>query len=123
MDLAWDIVGTQAYWRLVVPEGTLVPGRTFIGTLNSSDAVWGDGSHYDNWRVTAQAVGQRVVIDMESDDVDAYLRVLRKDGTPVATDDDGGSGSNARLEFRAVCAGEYLVVVTSFGEGEVGGMG
>ena len=44
--------------------------------------------------VTAGAAGQRVVIDMESDNVDAYLRVLRKDGTPVATDDDGGSGSN-----------------------------
>ena len=32
----------------------------------------------------------------------AYLRVLRKDGTPVATDDDGGSQPNARVEFRAV---------------------
>ena len=123
VDFAWDIVGTEAYWRLVVPEGTLVPGRTFTGSLSSSDAVWGDGSHYDIWRVTARAVGQRVVIDMESDDVDAYLRVLREDGTPVGTDDDGGSGSNARVEFRAVYAGEYLVVATSFEEGEVGGYG
>ncbi len=122
VDLAWDIVGTEAYWRLVVPEGTLVPGQTFTGSLSSSDAVWGDGSHYDIWPVTARAVGQRVVIDMESDDVDAYLRVLRKDGTPVATDDDGGSGSNARVEFRAVYAGDYLVVATSYGEGEVGGV-
>ena len=123
VDLAWDIVGTEAYWRLVVPEGTLVPGRTFTGGLSSSDAVWDDGAHYDIWRVTARAVGQRVVIDMESDDVDAYLRVLRKDGTPVATDDDGGSGSNARVEFRAAYAGDYLVVATSFEEGEVGGYG
>lgn len=53
----------------------------------------------------AQAVGRRVVIDVESDDVDAYLRVLREDGTPVTTDDDRGSGSNARVEFRAVLRG------------------
>ena len=121
--LAWDIRGSAAWWHLVVPEGTLAPGRTFNGSLSSSDAVWNDGSHYDVWTVTAGTVGQRVVIDMESDDVDAYLRVLRKDGTPVATDDDGGSGSNARVEFRAVYAGDYLVIVTSYEAGETGGYG
>ncbi len=120
IDLAWDIRGSEAYWHLVVPEGTLSPGRSFNGSLNSSDAVWDNGSHYDVWTVTAAAVGQRVVIEMESDDVDAYLRVLRKDGTPVATDDDGGSGSNARVEFRAPYAGEYLVIGTSYETGETG---
>ena len=123
VDVAWDIRGSAAYWRLVVPEGTLVPGRKFNGSLSSSDAVWDDGSHYDVWTVTARTVGQRVVIDMESDDVDAYLRVLRNDGTPITTDDDGGSGSNARVEFRAVYAGNYLVIVTTLGSGEVGGYG
>ncbi len=81
---------------------TMGPGRTFNGSLNSSDAVWEDGSHYDVWTVTARA-GQRVVIDMESEDVD--LRVLRSDGTQIVTDDDGGSGSNARVEFPAIHAG------------------
>lgn len=123
VDLAWDNRGSEAYWRLVVPEGTLVPGREFNGILSSSDAVWDDGSHYDVWTVTARTVGQRVVIDMESDDVDAYLRVLRNDGTPIATDDDGGPGSNARVEFRAVYAGDYLVIVTSYEAGETGVMG
>ena len=120
MDLAWDIHGSEAYWRLVVREGTLLPGRPFNGSLTWSDAVWDEGSDYDVWTVTVATVGQRVVIDMESDDVDAYLRVLRKDGTPVVTDDDGGSGSNARVEFRAVYAGEYLVIATSYQEGETG---
>ena len=81
-DLAWDIRGSEAYWRLVVPVGVLAPARTFNGSLNSSDAVWDDGSHYDVWTVTARA-GQRAVIDMDSDDVDAYLRVLRNDGTRI----------------------------------------
>ena len=119
VDLAWDIRGSAAYWRLVVPEAVLVPGRTTNGSLSSYDAVWDDGSHYDVWTVTARA-GQRVVIDMESDDVDAYLRVLRSDGTVIATDDDSGSGSNARAEFRALNAGYYLVIATSY---EVAGLG
>ena len=120
VDLAWDIRGSEAYWRLVVPEGVLVPGgRTFNGSLSSSDAVWDGGGHYDVWSVTARA-GQRVVIDMESDDVDAYLRVLRNDGTSIATDDDGGSGSNARMEFQATYPGDYLVIATSYEAGETG---
>ena len=119
VDLAWDIRGSAAYWRLVVPEAVLVPGRTINGRLSSYDAVWDDGSHYAVWAVTARA-GQRVVIDMESDDVDAYLRVLRSDGTVIATDDDGGSGSNARVEFRVPNAGHCLVIATSY---EVAGVG
>jgi len=51
VDLAWDIHGSEAYWRLVVPKGTLVAGATFNGSLTSSDAVWDDGSHYDVWTV------------------------------------------------------------------------
>ena len=120
VDLAWDIRGSEAYWHLVVPEGALVPGRTFNGSLSSSDAVLDDGSHYDLWSVTVRA-GQRVVIDMESDDVDAYLRVLRNDGTTIATDDDGASGSNARVEFQAPQAGDYLVIATSYEAGGTGG--
>ena len=122
VDLAWDIRGSEAYWRLVVPEGALMPGRAFDGSLSLSDTVWDDGSHYDVWTVTARA-GQRVVIDMESDDVDAYLRVLRNDGTTIATNDDGGSGSNARVEFQAPQAGYYLVIATSYEAGETGGYG
>ncbi len=71
------------------------------------------------WTLTARA-GQRVVIDMESDDVDAYLRVLRNDGTQIATNDDGGSGSDARLEYQAPYAGAYLVIATSYAAGETG---
>ena len=88
-------------------------------SLSASDAVWDDGSHYDVWSVTARA-GQRVAIDMDSDDVDAYLRVLRYDGTTIATNDDGGSGSNARVEIQASQAGDYLVIATSCESGEIG---
>lgn len=119
VDLAWDLRGSEVYWRLVVPEGTLEPGRTHRGSLGSADDVWEDGAHYDVWSVTARA-GQRVAVHMNSDDVDAYLRVLGRDGATIATDDDGGSETNARVEFRAPYAGGYFVIVTSFGEEETG---
>jgi len=55
------------------------------------------------------AAGERVVFNMKSDDFDAYLEVRRADGTVVASDDDGGSGTNARVVFRAPAAGDYKV--------------
>ena len=59
-------------------------------------------------------------LEMDSDDVDAFLRVLAGDGTTIATDDDGGSGTNARVDFRAPDAGDYLVLATSYEAGETG---
>ncbi len=120
VDRAGDIRGSEAFFLLVVPEGKLAPGRTLNGSLSSSDGIWEPWTYHDAWIVTAAEVGQRIVIDMESDEVDTYLSVFRKDGTPVATDDDGGSGSNARVEFLAAHVGDYFVIATSYGEGETG---
>lgn len=46
--------------------------------------------------------------------------MLGRDGATIATDDDGGSETNARVEFRAPYAGGYFVIVTSFGAEETG---
>ena len=118
------IQGAEFTWAsgdesVATVDGVLVPGRNFSGSPSSSDDVWDGGPHYDVWSVSATS-GQRVVIDMESDDVDSYLRVLRRDGTTIAIDDDGGSGSNARVAFRAPYEGEYLVITASY-EAGVGG--
>ncbi len=61
-----------------------------------------------------------MVIEMDADEVDAYLRLLQRDGATIATDDDGGSDTNARVEFQAASARHYFVLVTSFEAGETG---
>ena len=81
-DLAWDIRGSEAYWRLVVPVGVLAPARTFNAASTRPTRFGTTVRTNDVWTVTARA-GQRAVIDMDSDDVDAYLRVLRNDGTRI----------------------------------------
>ena len=91
-------------------------GRAVTGYLQASDGVGQAsgyyGSYYDEWTYAAR-VGQRVVITMDSEDVDAYLVVLRDDGTEIASDDDGGAGLNARAEFRATATGQYTILATS----------
>ena len=49
----------------------------------------------------------------DSEDVDAYLVVLRDDGTEVARDDDGGGDFNARVEFEAPATGRYTILAAS----------
>ena len=66
------------------------------------------------------SAGERIVASMESDDVDSYLRVLRDDGTVIASDDDGGSGTNARLEFRVPVTGEYRIRASAYGGDDSG---
>ena len=66
------------------------------------------------------AAGERVVINMKSDDLDSYLEVLRADGTVVASNDDGGSGANARLVFEAPMAGDYKIRARGYDDDDSG---
>ena len=100
--------------------GYLVPGgATVSASLSASDPVRDNGSHYDTWTVTVRS-GQRLAIVMESDELDAYLLLEGQDGAVVAQDDDGGSGSNARIDFRVPEAGQYRVIASSYGSSETG---
>ena len=106
------IVGSSAYPRLLVPgaAGRLVAGRTVTGYLQEGDGVnWPGLRYYDEWTYSA-AVGQRVVITMDSEDVGPSLVVLRDDGTEVASDDGGRS---ARVEFRAPATGRYTILASN----------
>lgn len=59
------------------------------------------------------------LIDMASTDgVDAHLRLLQ-DGEPLAEDDDGGGGLNARIE-QTLAAGDYVLEASSAMGGEGG---
>ena len=123
MDLAranYAIIGTEAYPRLMVGEPEpLTAGRAFTGRIEPTDRVrWGH-AYYEEWTLSATS-GQRVVITMESEDFDPYLIVLSDDGTQVASDDDGGDGLNARLEFRALATARYTILASTAAEGETG---
>lgn len=96
--------------------GRIAVGRDETGSLGANSAEDDDGKRYDAYAFRALA-GERVKIDLESDDFDSFLRVGRiVNGAFVqmAENDDGGSSLNARLVFTAPQAGEYLIRVTSY---------
>lgn len=96
--------------------GRIAVGRDETGSLGANSAEDDDGKRYDAYAFRASA-GERVKIDLESDDFDSFLRVGRiVNGAflQMAENDDGGSSLNARLVFTAPQAGEYLIRVTSY---------
>ena len=81
-------------------------GESKAGRLTSSDAILdGDGTYYDTW-VLYVCESTNVVIDMISDDIDAYMLLshwytLRLDEIrEIASDDDSGRRLNARITAR-----------------------
>lgn len=64
--------------------------------------------------------GQVVDLALDSEEFDAYLE-LEYGGVVIAVDDDGGEGTNARLEDQVLPAsGTYTVRVHAYGDGETG---
>jgi hypothetical protein len=66
----------------------------------------------DVYAMTVQAGDPRVV-DLISDDFDAFMYLVGPGLSDPITDDDGGGRCNARIDFVAPAAGTYKVIVNS----------
>lgn len=67
-----------------------------------------------DWAYIVAEAGERVVI-YTTGPCDTFMTLVAPDGeTPLAQDDDSGSGSNALLRFGVPVSGEYLVRVRLF---------
>lgn len=92
--------------------------RQEYGRLERSDAMLDSGEYFDEYRFEGRR-GQRVILELESDDFDAYLILLSPDEEQTE-DDDGGNGLNSRIDTVLSENGEYRVMVTTFAEDEDG---
>jgi hypothetical protein len=89
---------------------SLERGRSLTGSLDAGDETAGSDGPFDTYVVSGEG-GQVVVITMSSDAFDPIVAIGR-DGetwTQLDSDDDGGLGTNARLEFRLPSSGRFLV--------------
>jgi hypothetical protein len=97
-------------------QRSLVPGEITRGTLSNADPALDNGGYYDEYYFDARR-GETVVLLMDSNAFDAYLRlgVERRAGgfRELAYDDDGGDGRNSRLQFVIPESGTYVVRASS----------
>jgi hypothetical protein len=105
-----DVLGCETVW---VTEGTM-PDQA----LTNADCV--NNGFYSDQFLVFLTPGQDITIDHLSSQLDAYLTLLDPDDNVVATDDDGGVGTNARIAYTAAAEGAYVIDAGTFGAGETG---
>ena len=93
-------------------------GQTVTGTLDTDDCLRPGGAFQESWELVL-ANDTTARIDLESVAFDAFLVLKDSDGNILATDDDGGTGLNSRID-RALTAGTYEIVASAFAPGESG---
>jgi hypothetical protein len=94
-------------------------GQSVADSLDLNDAVTSEGATVDAYALRLNAE-QEVQLDLSSEDFDPKLQLLTPAGAKVAEDDDGGSGTSARIRYVVPRAGLYQVRVMAVGSGAVG---
>ena len=99
------------------PSKPIAIGDEVEGALGEESGQNDDGQRADLYRFTGTA-GQRVAVEMASDDFDTYLTLRRlSDNSILAEDDDGlGQGTDSRLAHTLDADGEYLIEARAFSE-------
>lgn len=90
-------------------------GTTVVGRLEPGDSTVGDSSYADVFLLRPQTSGE-AVIDLRSADFDAYLILQDAAGHTLMTDDDSGSGSDARITYPVIAGQTYRILANSYGD-------
>lgn len=80
--------------------GTLMLGEAVSGRLDPDDETFGDSTYFERWTL-AVPPGATFTVEVESDEFDPYVLLVRGRGEELAADDDSGPGCAARLTYAA----------------------
>jgi hypothetical protein len=103
-------------------QDVIHPGQSVTGELARSDPTMADSTHYDVWRFRGEAAHHYRIL-LRSDEFDAFLTV---GSTTVpgcddcSTDDDGGGGTDAQVEYWGAEGGTFEIRAYSFDGGRTG---
>lgn len=98
---------------LAAPAAAQAPWSA-AGELTDGDSQGAEQRRYDAHPLRLEA-GRSYRISVDSEAFDPLAELYRAgQAEPVARDDDGGPGLNARIAYTATEAGDYVLRVTSF---------
>lgn len=106
-------------YELSILLGRIVDGRIIPGRLDETDEETDGYGYYDEYTFSWGA-GRHVIVELTSDDFDTYLFLEKPDGSEEENDDYNDVVNLSRIELVAEQAGEYLIAVSSYEEGESG---
>ncbi|HET7233645.1 MAG TPA: PPC domain-containing protein [Longimicrobium sp.] len=97
-------------------------GAAVSGSLDTSDPLAGDGSHFDDYVYHGRA-GERLVISLRSSAFDTYLSVATTAGgspSQGTSDDDGAGGTDSQVTLTLPSDGDYVIRANSLEGGATG---
>ncbi len=101
------------------PVTIAVDGPQVSGQLDNQSYLLGDNTYFNVYEFSGRA-GQRVSIEMASQQIDPYLILVGPDGEDIDQDDDSAGGLNARIDVTLPQSGTYVVLANTYGPGEQG---
>lgn len=99
-------------------------GRPAQGTLAASDPAMLSGNGPFHVYALQATQGERLILTLRSGAFDAQLSILHAVGgihEVLATDDDGGGGTDSRLRWLVPATATYMVVAQALQPGATGG--
>jgi hypothetical protein len=75
---------------------------------------------YSKVFTVALAAGTKYQIDMQSTQLDCYIRLENSSMTQLATDNGSGGNLSARILFDCITSGTYRIIATTFDGGVTG---
>jgi hypothetical protein len=100
-------------------SGRVVSETTHRGDLESADSRRSDGEYFDRYVINVTA-GQRITVDMRSDDFDTFLILVSPARDRLENDDYEGSIDHSRIQVVAQETGEWEILASSFSSGSTG---
>ena len=94
-------------------SGELVFQETYRGQLGPEDETLPTGEYLDVYEVEVRA-GQRIIIDLRSEEFDTFLRATGPDGVAEENDDYGEDVGHSHMELLTLGDGVYSIQVTTF---------
>jgi hypothetical protein len=97
-------------------------GQTVSAQLTASSPTMDDSSHYELYTYHGRA-GEHLTITLKSSAFDAYLafgKLVNGAFDADETDDDGGGGTDAKVEVTLAADGDYAIRANTLSGGETG---
>ena len=98
---------------------TMSCGQTVNSNLTTHDCELSNGTQVDFWEFSGTA-GSTVTINLQSNDFDTVAFLLNPVPEVVASDDDGGNGTNSRIVHTLGQSGPWTIAANNFSPGDLG---
>jgi hypothetical protein len=95
--------------------GSISAGTNVQGRLETGDQRMNDGTWADVWQFNG-AQGQRVVVELRSEEFDTYVQLMDAQGNKLVEDDDSLGDMNSKVEVTLPANGVYQIIVNNFSD-------